>query len=381
MPDSLLKVALAQIAPVWLDRAATLAKVIARIDEAAALGCGLVAFGEALVPGYPFWIEWTDGARFDSAAQKDLFALYADQAVTIEAGHLDGVRAAAARGGIAVMLGIVERPRDRSGHSLYCSCVYIDAAGVIGSVHRKLVPTYEERLVWSPGDGHGLTVHRLGAFTLGGLNCFENWLPLARAALHAQGEDLHVAIWPGNRRNTEALTPVIAQEGRSFALSVSAVLTRADIPARSPRRRHAGAVSGGLGRRRIMPRRPRRVMGHRAAHRQRGAAGRDARSRRSPPRPAELRSIGPLCAPRRDAADDRPHAAVGHRLHGGIVAVACAAAPKTSSRTGAVSCHRVAAARRLKRDGAPEQNHLRLSRAAARAADSRSIRSRLQDRE
>ncbi len=234
MTDTPLTVALAQIAPVWLDRAATLAKVVAWIDAAAAKGCGLVAFGEALVPGYPFWLEWTDGARFDSDVQKHLFALYAGQAVSVEAGHLAGVCAAAARGRIAVMLGIVERPADRGGHSLYCSLVFIAADGTIRSVHRKLVPTYEERLVWAAGDGHGLVVHPVGDFIVGGLNCFENWMPLARAALHAQGEDLHVAIWPGNRRNTEALTPVLAQEGRSFVLSVSSVLTRNAIPADHP---------------------------------------------------------------------------------------------------------------------------------------------------
>ena len=232
--DVLLTVGIAQIAPVWLERAATLAKVIQWIDRAAAQGCGLVAFAEALVPGYPFWLEWTGGARFDDAAQKDLFALYSREAVRIEAGHLDGVCAAAARHGIAVVLGIVERAGDRSGHSLYCSLVVIDAAGRIASVHRKLMPTFEERLVWSPGDGHGLVVHRLGAFTLGALNCFENWMPLARAALHAQGEDLHVAIWPGNARNTERLTPVLAQEGRSYVLSASALLSRADVPADHP---------------------------------------------------------------------------------------------------------------------------------------------------
>lgn len=232
--DARLNVALAQIAPVFLDRDATLAKVVGCIDTAAARGCGLVVFGEALVPGYPFWVELTDGARFDSALQKDIFAAYAAAAVDIEAGHLRGVMAAAARGGIAVVLGIIERPRDRSGHSLYCSRVVIGTDGGLLSVHRKLVPTYEERLVWSPGDGHGLVVHRLGEFTLGALNCYENWMPLTRAALHAQGEDLHVALWPGNRRNTEALTPVLAMEGRSYVLSVSGLFTRADVPAGHP---------------------------------------------------------------------------------------------------------------------------------------------------
>jgi len=226
---TLLKVAVAQITPVWLDRAATLAKMVAWVDDAAAAGCGLVVFGEAVLPGYPFWLEWTDGARFDSVAQKDLFAHYSEQAVEVSR-DLGPLCDAARRGGIAIIAGVIERAADRSGHSLYCSAVHIRADGRVGSVHRKLVPTYEERLVWAPGDGHGLVVHAVGGFTVGALNCFENWMPLTRAALFAQGEDLHVAIWPGNRRNTEALTPVLAQEGRSYVISASAILSRADIP-------------------------------------------------------------------------------------------------------------------------------------------------------
>jgi nitrilase len=134
-----------------------------------------------------------------------------------------------------VYLGVMERAADRGGHSVYASMVYVDASGAIGSVHRKLVPTYEERLVWAMGDGHGLRTHPLGAFTAGGLNCWENWLPLARAALYAQGEDLHVAIWPGNRRNTEDITRFIAREGRSFVVSVSGLMRRSDIPDDIPR--------------------------------------------------------------------------------------------------------------------------------------------------
>lgn len=229
-----LTVGLAQIAPVWLDRAATLAKAENWIGRAAAAGCGFVAFGEALVPGYPFWIEHTDGARFESPLQKDIHAHYLDQAVQLEAGHLDGVRAAAARFGIAVMLGIIERPADRGGHSVYCSRVHIGADGVIGSVHRKLMPTYEERLSWAPGDGHGLCVHPVGPFTVGGLNCYENWMPLSRAALYAQGEDLHVALWPGNRRNTADTTRFLAREGRSYVLAVSGLMRREDVPPDSP---------------------------------------------------------------------------------------------------------------------------------------------------
>ncbi len=229
-----LRVGLAQIAPVWLRRDATIDKVITWMDRAASDGCDLVAFGEALVPGYPFWVERTDGAKFESSLQKSLYAHYVREAVRIEAGDLDSVRRTARDRKIAVYLGVIERATNRGGHSLYCSMVYIDQQGDIGSVHRKLMPTHEERLVWAIGDGNGLRTHRLGAFTLGGLNCWENWLPLPRAALYAQGEDLHVAIWPGNVRNTEDITRFMALEGRSFAVSVCGLMREQDIDSSLP---------------------------------------------------------------------------------------------------------------------------------------------------
>jgi nitrilase len=229
-----LTVGLAQISPVWLDREKTLSKVIGQVEAAAAEGCRLVGFGEALVPGYPFWIERTDGARFNSPLQKELHSHYLTQAVQIESGHLSDVCATAADHGIAVALGCVERPGDRGGHSLYCSLVFIDARGEIRSVHRKLMPTYEERLTWSPGDGNGLRVHPLGAFTVGCLNCWENWMPMARTALYAQGEDLHVAVWPGGLRNTADITRFIALESRSYVVSVSGMMRTADVPPGTP---------------------------------------------------------------------------------------------------------------------------------------------------
>ncbi len=122
----------------------------------------------------------------------------------------------------------MERPQARGGHSLYASLVFIDTDGEIKSVHRKLMPTYEERLVWSAGDGHGLRTHPMGDFIVGGLNCWENWMPLARSALYAQGENVHVAVWPGNLNNTELITRFIAREARSYVLSVSGLMRPED---------------------------------------------------------------------------------------------------------------------------------------------------------
>ncbi len=229
-----LKVGIAQIAPVWLNREQTLEKIIRYTKLAGDDGCQLVAFGEALLPGYPFWIELTDGARFNSRVQKDLHAHYMDQAVQIEAGHLERLCRVAAQKNIAVFLGCIDRAADRGGHSLYCSLVYIDPQGVIQSIHRKLMPTYEERLTWAPGDGHGMRVHRLNPFTVGGLNCWENWMPLARAALYAQGEDVHVAVWPGGVHNTADITRFIALESRSYVLSASGLMRKSDFHMDTP---------------------------------------------------------------------------------------------------------------------------------------------------
>jgi nitrilase len=231
---NLLTVGLAQIAPVWLNREQTLEKIITTVKEAAEKGCRLIVFGEALLPGYPFWIGWTDGARFNSPVQKEIHAHYMQQAVQIEAGHLNKLCSTAKENNIAVYLGSIERPADRGGHSLYCSMIYINQQGSIESVHRKLMPTYEERLTWSAGDGNGLRVHPLGAFTVGGLNCWENWMPLPRAAMYAQGENLHVAIWPGNIENTSDITCFIAKEARSFVVSVSGMMRKSDFPADTP---------------------------------------------------------------------------------------------------------------------------------------------------
>jgi nitrilase len=240
MPGTgILRVSLAQISPVWLQRDATLAKVLDYIQQAAEQGSQLVAFGEALLPGYPFWPELTEGAVFNSDVQKDLFAHYSSQAVDIDAGDLDAVCDIARQNSIAVYLGCIERPADRSGQSLYASLVYITPSGEIGSVHRKLCPTYEERLVWSAGDGHGLRVHDLHDFRVGGLNCWENWMPLPRAALYAQGENVHVAVWPGSARNTEDITRFIARESRSYVLSVSSPMHADWIPDDFP---HAARV-------------------------------------------------------------------------------------------------------------------------------------------
>ncbi|WP_299529581.1 carbon-nitrogen hydrolase family protein [Ulvibacterium sp.] len=230
--DNLLKVAMAQIAPVWLDKEATLHKVEQTILNAVKEQVELLVFGEALLPGYPFWLALTNGAAWDSKVNKELHAHYMRNAVQME--ELGAICKLAQDNRIALYLGAIERAKDRGGHSLYCSLLYIDRRGKIKSIHRKLQPTYDERLTWAPGDGNGLQVHSLKQFTVGGLNCWENWMPLPRTALYAQGENLHVAVWPGNEHNTKDITRFIARESRSFVISVSSLMRRTDFPKSTP---------------------------------------------------------------------------------------------------------------------------------------------------
>lgn len=232
--NTILKIAMAQISPVWLDKSATIKKIETSIKEAATAHCELIVFGEALLPGYPFWLALTGGAEWNTDLNKQLHAHYVNNSICIEKGELDSVCKLAKANKIAVYLGIIERPTNRGGHSIYASLVYINEEGIIKSVHRKLQPTYDERLTWAPGDGNGLQVHALKAFTVGGLNCWENWMPLPRTALYGQGENLHIAVWPGSDHNTKDITRFIARESRSYVVSVSCLMTKADFPKDTP---------------------------------------------------------------------------------------------------------------------------------------------------
>ncbi len=221
-----------------MQRDATFDKVLDALGEAAANGAQLVAFPETFVPGYPSWADFTDASTFDDADQKAAYSMYLDQSVDIARGDLDTVVSVAGQLGVFVYLGIAER--SESGGSIYCSLVAIDpTVGIVG-VHRKLKPTYGERMMWADGDGHGLRVHEVqtdnGAVRVSGLNCWENWMPLTRAAMWAQGSQVHIATWPGSPETSGDISRFVAREGRVFVVSAGAVLREADVPADFPLR-------------------------------------------------------------------------------------------------------------------------------------------------
>ncbi len=227
-------VAAAQARSCWLDAAATTRKAVAWIEDAAALGVELVAFPEAFLAGYPFWPDLTGGARFDDSRQKRAYAAYLDAAVELDGPELTTMSEASRDLGVFVYLGTTERGTSSARGTVFCTLVALDPAAGVVSAHRKLMPTYEERLVWGQGDGHGLRVHRTAGARVGGLNCWENWMPQARHAMYSQGEDIHVSVWPGNPRNTADITRFIALEGRLWSLAASGLISLDDVPADFP---------------------------------------------------------------------------------------------------------------------------------------------------
>lgn len=224
------RVAAAQVGGPWLDRKARLATVIAYSEAAAAEGAAMIAFPETYLSGYPFWIPRTDGARFDDARQKDCYAYYLDSAIEVPGPEVAELCTLAAELAITIVIGVTERGADSGRGSTYCTLLTVDPVrGVVGH-HRKLVPTYDERLVWAYGDGAGLRVHAVGAARIGALNCWENWMPSARHALYAGGQDVHVGVWPGSTQLTTDITRFTALEGRVFVVAVSGVLRAEDVP-------------------------------------------------------------------------------------------------------------------------------------------------------
>ncbi len=223
-----MRIAGVQAAPVFLNREGTIGKVLAAMAEAARNGAELVAFPETFIPGYPRWVDVTHVAAWEDGDQQAAFSDYVDAAVDLQGPEFTEVVDAARDLNLFTYVGVAERAP--SGGSVYCSLVAIDPAHGIVGVHRKLKPTHGERLVWADGDGNGLRVHDYGGWRVGGLNCWENWMPLARTAMYAQGAQLHIAVWPGSAWLTRDITRFIAREGRLYVLSVGGLLRAEHIP-------------------------------------------------------------------------------------------------------------------------------------------------------
>lgn len=220
--------AVVQAAPVFLDRERSLAKAVSLIEEAAGEGAKLVAFGETWLPGYPAWIFGAAG--WEDPKSKRVFAQLHENAVEVESEATSVLREAASDTGVNLVMGINERDADYSRGTLYNSQLLISDRGEILGCHRKLMPTHAERIVWGQGDGSTLHVVETSVGRLGALICWEHWMPLTRFAMHAKGEQVHVAAWPEVPEIHQLASRHYAFEGRCYVLCVGTYLTTADLP-------------------------------------------------------------------------------------------------------------------------------------------------------
>jgi predicted amidohydrolase len=220
------KVAIVQHAPVFLHLEESLRKACRLIEEAANLGAAITAFPETWLPGYPVWLDFAPEATlWDSQPAKVLYRHLADNSITIPSQHLDRLLDAARDTGTYVIMGAHER----LGATLYNTMIFVARDGKSYQIHRKLIPTYTERLIWGRGDGSTLGVMATEYGNLGGLICWEHWMPLARAAMHARYETVHVAQWPAVKELHHLASRHYAFEGQCFVLAAGSILSHADV--------------------------------------------------------------------------------------------------------------------------------------------------------
>lgn len=227
------RIAIIQHAPVFLDRAATLAKAVDAVGEAAGTGARLVVFPEAFVPGYPAWI-WRLRPGPDMALTEQLHARLRTQSVDLSGDDLAPLHEAAARYGVTIVCGVQERDSEFSRSTLYNTVVTIGPDGALLNRHRKMMPTNPERMVWGFGDATGLKVVDTPCGRVGALICWESYMPLARCALYAQGVDIYVAPTYDSGDRCTATMQHIAREAGCWVLCSGCAFQGRDIAAALP---------------------------------------------------------------------------------------------------------------------------------------------------
>ncbi len=226
MDSGTLNVAVVQAPPVFLNREESLEKAQRLAEETAGRGAQLVVFPETWLPGYPVWLDFAPkAALWDHAPTRALHRVLTANAAEIPGPVVNTLLALAKRLGVYLVMGVHER----KGNTLYNTMLLLDRDGETAVIHRKLTPTYTERLIWGSGDGSTLNVLETFFGNLGGLICWEHWSPLLRAAIHARGETVHVAQWSAVNDLHQMASRHYAFEGQCFVIASGGYLTRGDL--------------------------------------------------------------------------------------------------------------------------------------------------------
>jgi predicted amidohydrolase len=219
-------VAVVQDSPAFLNLHEGVEKTLLLLEKVAETGARIVVFPETWLPGYPVWLDWSPGAAlWDHAPAKAIFNLFYHNSIELNGPHAKRLAQAAKTYYCTLVLGVSEC----LGGALFNSILYFGDDGQLAGVHRKLMPTYTERLLWSRGDGSTLTVIETEWGRIGGLICWEHWMPLACSALHAKNELIHAALWPALNEMNLISSRHYAFGGQCFVAAAGAVLRREEL--------------------------------------------------------------------------------------------------------------------------------------------------------
>ncbi len=234
MPNpEVIKVAVIQAEPVYYDLPQCLAKALSLIQEASQQGAELIVFGETWFSGYPAWLDnCRDVALWNHEPTKALFQKLHANSLAIPSPEIDQLKQIARQLEVVLVLSINEKVAGQAGHgTLFNSLITISSTGEIINHHRKLMPTYTERLVWGAGDAAGLQAVDTQVGRVGGLICWEHWMPLARQTMHNTAEQIHIAVWPTVNDIHQLASRHYALEGRCFVLAAGSILHARSLPA------------------------------------------------------------------------------------------------------------------------------------------------------
>lgn len=224
--------AIVQEGPVYLDLKQSMEKAESLVREAAGKGAKLIVFGETWLSGYPSWLDYCKDVNFwDHEPVKEVYALTRENSITVPGPETELFCTLAREFKLTIVLSVNEKITAGKGNgSLFNAMLTINSNGEIANHHRKLVPTYTEKLVWAPGDGHGLNSVETEFGRVGGLICWEHWMPQARQAMHESGEHIHIAVWPWVHDAHQLASRHYAFEGRCFVIAAGQILRAGDLP-------------------------------------------------------------------------------------------------------------------------------------------------------
>ena len=230
--SSVVVVAVIQAAPVYLNLEQSLARALDLIGEAARRRAQLVVFPELWLPGYPAWLDvCRDVSVAGHPPMKRLYARLQENSVLVPGRITEVLGEAARRHQLTLVMGVQERVGGGAGRgTLYNSVLTFGPDGALINHHRQLSPTFNEKLIWSAGDGTGLRLVDTPVGRIGSSICSEHWMPLVRQTLHLGGEEIHVALWPSVREMNQIACRHYAMEGRCFVIAAGGIMRMADLP-------------------------------------------------------------------------------------------------------------------------------------------------------